>query len=271
MPPLSRHLAGLAVMLSIPVLAPAQITVTSGTLAEQRTAVGQEYLTRIALHNPTAIARVARLTRTEYNAQGGSASDSTALGRPRRSNVQWLTDIPATVTVPPGSTANVVVRVVVPNDSTLRGTYWSAILVETVDNAEPELKSATDAKRNSLGISMRVRYAVQIATHVGDAATSKLDFSAVRSMVDSLGQPVLELEVQNPGERGLRPMMTIELYDAAGQIVSRQQQQRGLLYPGDRFQQRFRFDGLKPGEYTALVLADAGGTEVFGVQLRLRF
>ncbi len=267
---MSRLLAALAVMLSLPVLAPAQIAVTSGTLVEQRAAAGQEYLTRIALHNPTAVPRVARLTRTDYSAQA-SADAAPGVGTAPRSNAQWLHDVPATVTVPPRSTANVTVRVIVPNDSALTGTYWSAILVETVDDAAPELRSAADSKRASLGISMRIRYAVQVATHVGDAATAKLEFASVRSLVDSTGHPMLELEVRNPGQRGLRPLMTIELYNAAGEIVSRQQQQRGLLYPGDQLQQRFRFDGLAPGEYTALVLADAGSTEVFGVQLRLRY
>ncbi len=266
-----RPVAVLAAMLSLPALAPAQIAVTSGTLVEQRTAAGQEYLTRIALHNPTTSPRVARLTRRDYNAQATGETDAAALGQQPRSNALWLHDVPATVTVPPGSTATVTVRVVVPNDSSLVGTYWSAIFVETVDESAPVLRPADATQRGTFGISMRVRYAVQVATHVGDAGVAKLDFAAVRSLVDSTGQPVLELDVLNPGERGLRPQMTVELYDAAGELVSRQQQQRGLLYPGDQLQQRFRFEGLSRGDYTALVLADAGGTEVFGVQLRLRF
>ena len=266
-----RLAAALVAMLAIPTLALAQITVTSGTLLEQASAAGTEYLTQLVLHNPTSTARVARLTPTDYEPPPDGRSETGSPGHHARSNAQWLHDIPATVTVPPGTSANVTVRVVVPADGSLIGTYWSAILVETVEDAEPVLRTATGATRPSLGITMRVLYAVQIATHVGDAATARLGFAAVRSSIDSTGHPVLDLDFLNPGQRGLRPEIIIELYDIAGDLVSRQKQQRGLLYPGGTLQQHFRFDGLKRGEYTALVLADAGGSEVFGVQLVLRY
>ena len=269
---MSRLLAALTLLLSLPGLGAAQIAVTSGTLVEQRTAMGQEYLTNISLHNSDSVSRVARLTRRDYRANNdGVQAESPALGQQLRSNALWLHDVPASVIVPPGRSATVTVRVVVPNDSSLRGTYWSAILVETGDESEPVLEVAGDDERKTFGIATRIRYAVQVATHIGTAATSELAFADVRSTVDSTGQPVLEFAVQNPGERGLRPKLSLELYNADGEIIARQQQQRGLLYPGDHLQQRFRLEGVTPGEYTALVLADAGGSEVFGAQLRLRF
>jgi hypothetical protein len=77
--------------------------------------------------------------------------------------------------------------------------------------------------------------------------------------------------VQNAGERAYRPNLWIELYDAAGTLRGRMEQQRGLLYPGTSLKQHFSFGALPAGEYKAVVFADTGDDTVSAAQYKLTF
>ena len=87
----------------------------------------------------------------------------------------------------------------------------------------------------------------------------------------TLPDRVLELDVQNAGDRAYRPKIWVELYDAAGALRGRREQQRGLLYPGTSLKQRFTFDTLPAGSYKAVVFADSGDDSVFAAQYKLDF
>jgi hypothetical protein len=63
----------------------------------------------------------------------------------------------------------------------------------------------------------------------------------------------------------------VELYDAAGALRGRREQQRGLMYPGTSVRQRFLFDTLPAGSYKAVIFADTGDDAVFATEYKLEF
>jgi hypothetical protein len=247
----------------------AQVSVSSSTLLERRALPGESYTGTVVLTNASDVPQRARLTRSDYDFQADGRTRFPAVGTLPRSNAAWIRGLAPSITIPPGESVRASFSVQVPGAAdSLIGSYWSAILVETEPLAAPP---AASAKRPEFSLRMNVRYAVQVATHVGTAGSAQLTFAGVRSALDSAGRPVLELDVANAGQRALRPAITVELYAENGELVSRQRDQRGLIYPGTSARQRFAFDALKAGQYTALVLADAGGSEVFGIQIRVKY
>ena len=112
---------------------------------------------------------------------------------------------------------------------------------------------------------------MQLATHLPAAGSRKVAFLNQTQSTDSSGHRVVDLEVANIGDRGYRPSMWVELYNAAGALLGRREQQRGLLYPGTSLKQRFEFDALPAGSYKAVVFADTGDDAVFATQYKLQF
>ncbi len=268
----SVHMMACVAALSLGVPASAQIAVTGSSVLERRSQAGDTYTGTIILQNTTDEEQEARLAQADYDFTADGSTRFDEAGTHPRSNARWIRFLPASVTIPPRMTASATFTVQVPPQSeTLTGTYWSVVIVETVDRAVPPLTTAGQPRNGEIGLRPTVRYAVQVATHMGETGEARLEFAEVRAAADTGGGRVLELDVINAGERALRPVMSIELYDAGGELVSRQKAQRGLMYPGTSVRQRFVFGALPAGEYTALILADAGGAEVFGAQLRIKY
>jgi hypothetical protein len=85
------------------------------------------------------------------------------------------------------------------------------------------------------------------------------------------GTAAVNLDVVNTGERGYRPTLWIEVYDASGALRAKGRQVRGLLYPGTSLRQHYDLGALPSGNYKALIFADTGVEPVFASQLALVF
>jgi len=77
--------------------------------------------------------------------------------------------------------------------------------------------------------------------------------------------------VQDVGERGYRPVLWIEVYDANGALKANAKQSRGLLFPGTSLHQHFDLGKLAPGAYKAVVYADTGEDSVYASQFKVVF
>ncbi|MEO7455762.1 MAG: hypothetical protein ABIY52_05825 [Gemmatimonadaceae bacterium] len=262
------HLASIALLASafvLPGLAGAQIAVVGSTVEEHNAAPGQSYEGTILVRNLTTTPQSVRIYKSDYLffANGTSHFDDPATTP--RSNANWVKPSASSIVVPPSGEIVVGYTISVPMADTLRGTYWSAIMVEGAPSAPPAAAS------KQVGIGAVVRYAVQLATHLPTAGSRKVVFENNTLATDSTGHRVLELDVLNSGERAYRPKLWAELYDAAGVLRGRSEQQRGLLFPGTSLKQRFVFDVLPAGSYKAVVFADSGDDSVFAAQYKLVF
>jgi hypothetical protein len=248
-----------------PVSARAQIAVIGGTVEERTAVPGETYIGTLIVQNLTKTPQPARIYQTDYSFFADGTSHFDVPGSVQRSNARWITPSTGTVIVPPKGEVTVAYTVRVPAADSLRGTYWSAIMVEGA------VSNPRDARGRTVSLGSVMRYAVQIATHIERGANGRISFENQRTGTGSDSSRSLELDVLNTGERGYRPLMWVELYNSHGELSGKFEQQRGLLYPGTSLTQKFELGRLAPGSYKAVVFADTDDDAVFAAEYKLHF
>ena len=266
--PLRSVLTGAAaVLMALPVAARAQISVLSSTVEEKEAAKGETYTGRIVISNPTTIPQSVRIFKTDYNFKAEGTTDYGDPGTTPRSNASWVTPQSERVVVPPRSEVTVPYSVKVPANDSLKGTYWSAIMVEGAEQAPtPTTGRGGQAQ---VGIGSIIRYAIQVATHIGASGTRTVRFEKPLIGRTATGEATFDLDVVTSGERAVRPKLSVEVYDAQGAIQGKAKFDRGLVYPGSSFRQHFDFGKLPAGTYKAVVFADTGDQKVFASQFTI--
>ena len=246
----------------------AQISVLSNTVEEHVAAAGEAYVGRITIQNTGSSAETVRLYQTDYRFTADGTSNFDAAGRQMRSNAAWVSLQSPQITVLPGGTVSVPYSVNVPASDTLRGSFWSVIMVEGATKPA----TVADAQRGKVevGLGTVIRYAVQVATHIGASGTRAVKFTQAGA-VASDSSAAIELDVNDVGERAYRPVLWAELYDATGTIRGKAKQSRGLLYPGSSLRQHFDFGKLPSGTYKAVIFADTGEDTVYASQYTIVF
>jgi hypothetical protein len=248
-----------------PTRADAQIAVVGSTVEEHTAAPGQRYEGTILVRNLTTQPQPVRIYQTDYSFFADGTSHFDDAGTTPRSNAHWVKPSATSVVIPPSSETTIGYVIAVPPGDSLRGTYWSAMMIEGAPSAPPA------SANQQVGIGAVVRYAVQLATHLVAQGSRKVTLANQAQATDSSGHRSMEVEVQNIGESGYRPKMWAELYDATGALRARREQQRGLLFPGTSLKQRFDFGALPAGSYKAVVFADTGDDAVFAAEYKLAY
>ncbi|HET7463950.1 MAG TPA: hypothetical protein VFJ82_22025 [Longimicrobium sp.] len=248
--------------------AAAQITVLGSGVEERAAQPGETYSGTLRLRNEGRQAEEARVYLADYSFAADGRTVYAAAGSLPRSSARWIAFSPSQVRIAPGGEATVGYTVTVPAGAELHGTFWSLLMVEGIAHGSPESTTSTAAARVRMGVTPSIRYAVQIATTIG-AGAPQVRFASARAYAAGTGK-VLEVDVANAGEVAYRPEIRVELYDEAGNKAGAFTSRRGLLYPGTSLRQTFELGAVPAGTYQALVVADAGGDQVFGAQYRLK-
>jgi hypothetical protein len=266
---LSRE--SLALLAATAFIAPAtvgaQIAVVGSTIEERVAAPGETYTGVLVVRNLTQQDQPVRIYQTDYRFFADGTSHFDSVGSTPRSNGRWIVPTVRSLLVAPGSEMSVTYTVKVPANTALLGTYWSTIMVE---GAATEAGRASGG-RPQVGLGAVVRYAVQVATHVGVAGSRKVSFANSKFLTNPDSTQSFELDVRNEGERAYRPALWIEVYDEQGTMRANARQERGLLYPGTSLKQTFSLGRLAAGTYRAIVFADSGEDAVFASQFTLKF
>lgn len=257
---------GALTALALASTAGAQIAVKSNIVEEKEAARGETYTGRIVIANETTTPQTVRIYQTDYRFASDGTSNFDDPGTLPRSNASWVTPQTVRVTVPPKSEVAVPYSVKVPAVDSLKGTYWSAIMVEGAESA-PE----PNGGNQQVGIGSIVRYAVQVATHIASTGTRvvRFDKPAAGRTVD--GDATLDFDVTTTGDRAVRPKLSAELYDATGTVVGKASKDRGLLYPGTSLRQQFAFGKIPAGTYKIVVFADTGEQKVLATQFTIQY
>ena len=260
--------AATLVAIAVPASARAQIAVLSSTVEEKTAVPGENYKGSIVVSNQTNQPQSARVYQTDYR----FASDGTAHyddpGTQARSNASWVTPQTSRVVIPPNSQVNIPYSVAVPQNDSLKGTYWSLIMVE---GAPVEPGPTTNGGKPTVGVGAVMRYAIQLATHIRTSGTRTVQFTAPAATKQPNGGAVFDVDMLNTGERGYRPKLWIEVYDAQGVLKAKATQTRGLLYPGTSLHQHFDLGTLASGTYKAVVFVDSGEDTVFASQYTISY
>jgi hypothetical protein len=257
----------LGALLLMPGAARAQIAVVGSTVEERAATAGESYVGTVVVRNLTQQDQPVRIYQTDYLFFADGTSHFNDPGTTARSNAPWITPTVRSLLVPPQSEMTVTYTVKVPASDSLKGTYWSAIMVE----GAPNEANRSSGGRPQVGVGSVMRYAVQVATHIQASGSRKVTFANSKFVANADSTHSFELDVVNGGERGYRPALWIEVYDADGALKANARQERGLLYPGTSLRQVFALGKLAPGTYRAIVFADSGEDAVFASQFTIRF
>jgi hypothetical protein len=257
------------VTLASPVAARAQIAVLSSTVEEKIAVPGEKYTGTIVISNPSAQPQSARIYQTDYRFAADGTSHFDDPGSTARSNASWITPQATRITIPANSQVAVPYAVAVPEGDSLRGTYWSTIMIEGAPT-EPGVANAANGKP-ALAVGAIMRYAVQLATHIRGSGSRTVQFTGAGAVKTQSGAAGLDVDVVDSGERGYRPTIWVEVYDAQGTLRAKAKQSRGLLYPGTSLHQHFDLGTLPAGTYKAVIFADTGEDAVFAAQYTISF
>src|SRR4051812_18502968 len=203
-----------AALLALPAAGRAQVSVLSSTVEEKEAAKGETYAGRIVISNPTTSPQAVRIYQTDYGFKADGTSSFGDPGSTPRSNASWVAPQTQRVTVPPRSEVTVPYTVKVPQSDSLKGTYWSAIMVEAAESA-PAAASGRGSQAQ-VGIGSVIRYAIQVATHIGTTGTRTVKFDKPTAGHDSTRSAAPPPHGMNDRRRAGPPQPLGRGFDAAG-------------------------------------------------------
>jgi hypothetical protein len=243
----------------IPFLSGANIVVLNGLTHENQVLPGESYRSTIQIQNVSDKNRSVRVYQRDYWFSYTGESKHDPAGTSERSNAGWISFHPELLDLGPNETATVNFEVNVPGES-LSGTYWSVIMVEGI--VPPD----TTGHSGGVTINTAIRYAVQIVTNIGETGTSDIHFLGME-----LGKEeqttLLHVALENTGERLLRPELALELFDEAGNSLGIVKAEKRKTFPGTSVMITLRLEGIKPGNYNGVLVADCDDDHVFGTNV----
>jgi hypothetical protein len=245
----------------------AGITIEGPLTHERVVQPGESFRGAIAIRNTGERAVEVKVYRTDYSFAADGRNDYGPAGRLERSNADWLHLAREQITVAPRSVVNLNYEMRVADDETLNGTYWSMVMVEPVSARESTLAPREGEIRAQLTPVMR--YGIQMVTHIGDGGSRELAFTNPQ-LVKAEGRRLFKLDVQNTGERWLRPRLWLELFDGDGRPVGKFGGEQKRTYPATSVRYQTDLTEVPAGRYRMLIVADGGGNDLFGSQIDLK-
>jgi hypothetical protein len=243
------------------------VCLVGGLSREATLAPGGKSEGRIILQNNADQPREVKVYQTDYLFYADGKNVYGEPGSIPRSNCSWITFTPRQFVIGPKETYSVYYTVQVPSDPALLGTYWSILMVEPLPEGGEAPPIAKDGEAQ-VGIRTVLRYGIQFVTNIGDTGTRALKFTD-KQLITNGNERTLQLDIENTGERWLRPSIWAELYDANGVSIGRFDGGRLRLYPGCSGRFKIDLSQVPPGSYQALTVADNGDDYVFGAQFKL--
>ena len=185
-------------------------------------------------------------------------------GSTNRSNALWMQFSPKSVIVKAKEVRIIQYEITVPKSDTLKGTYWSVLMIEGVIPIDPNQKG-------DLNIRTVTRYAIQVVTEIADKGKGSLKFMEPTLITE--GKKIfLAIDLVNNGDHYIAPEVSIELFDDKGTSVKVITAPKKGLYPSTSTRFRIDLDGI-PGNttYKAMIVAAGQESDVFGLEYTLYF
>jgi len=230
---------------------------------------GETYEGSILIKNTSAKPQEVKIYQTDYEFCFDGSNNYGPPGKLERSNANWLSFNPHWLIIPPDDTSTVNYTVKVPNDPNLVGTYWSMLMVEGIP--ESSLQSSQPEKNKAkIGVTQIFRYGIQMITHIGDTGERQLKFLKTE-LIREAERRIFQVDVENIGQRWLRPLLWLEIYDENGTCIGRFEGGTKRIYPDTSVRYKIDITDVPNDNYKALMVADCGGDYIFGANYTLKF
>lgn len=197
-----------------------------------------------------------------YNTQDNTFYDEP--GSHNRSNANWIQYSPKSVVLKAKEIRTIQYEITIPQNDTLKGTYWSVMMVEGVVPIDPNQKG-------ELNIRTVTRYAIQLVTEIADKGKGSLKFLEPTLLKE--GEKLfLAVDLINNGDHYISPDVSIELFDDKGKSIKVMTLPKKGLYPTTSTRFRFDLEGIPGGKtYQAMIVAAGLDNDVFGLEYTLYF
>ena len=244
------------------------VTILGGLTQEATLQPGERMEGSIQLNNDTDSVAVVKLYQTDYLFYADGRTEYGDPGSMQRSNAGWISISPMHVSIPPGETVPVYYEVKVPPETDLTGTYWSIIMVEPGAPGQTQELRGADGQA-ALGLNTVIRYAVQMIVNIGKSGNNAVRV-VKNEMVSIDGKETLVSDIENVGDRWMRPAFWVELYDEQGKFTGRYESETKRIFPGCSVRHILDLTEVPSGQYSALMIVDSGDERVFGANYRVR-
>ncbi len=244
--------------------ASAGIDVDGDMIVVRSAAPGEIYEGDIVIRNNGDEPEEIKVYQTDYSFQCNGSNNYGEPGKLSRSNAVWISFTPKRSVIPPGQKVKVHYIVAVPAADSLHGSYWSMLMIEGVNPVNPE----DLRKQKTISIKTVMRYGIQLVTDIGDSGTRQLRFLEPQLVTDK-GNTILQVDLENTGETWLRPQVWAEVYDEQGKSLGHFSGGQMRTYPNTSLRFRIDLSTLAGGNYRALIVADCGGDDLFGMEKKI--
>ncbi len=242
--------------------AQSRISVVGDMVHEKVVAPGQNYRGAILLQNDGNDPVKIKIYRTDYLFHSDGQYLYPQAGQSPRSNANWISPRSSRLTIPAHGKNTVYYSVQVPQADTLSGTYWSMIMIQEI----PTVSRETRASKKS-GVKSVFRYGVQIVTHINKTGVRQLTFLGATLLNR---KRILQVDIENTGERALRPTVLAKVYDEKGRHIGDFSGEKYRTYPGTSVRFKINLSKVKLGAYKVLIVADCGDDGIFEKQYPIR-
>lgn len=201
----------------------------------------------------------------------GSYELSTDAGKEPRSMLPWLSYSPDTFDLPAKARMSINYQIKVPNDPTLKGTYWAALVVAGLPTQEElQAQPAPSPGKSAVGVRFVFRYIVLITVTIQGAEPPQDKFTKI-SIEETDSGPVVVAEMENSSTTFSRPQYWLQLKDSAGQTTYASDKLTVTLLPESKRLMKMAFTEkpLPAGQYLLLIVADYGAPKLIGAQAKL--
>lgn len=249
----------------------AGVSIISGLTHQKKSnpGPGDIYEGSIVIKNTGAEPQEVRIYQTDYEFYFDGTNRYGPPGKLKRSNADWISFNPHWLIVPPDDTSTVNYTVKVPDEPNLVGTYWSMLMVEGIP--EGLLQSSRSEKGKArIGVTQIFRYGIQMVTHIGDTGERQLKFLETK-LIREEEKRIFRVDVGNIGQRWLRPLLWLELYDETGAYIGKFEGGTKRIYPDTSVRYKVDLTDVPKGDYKALMVADCGEDYIFGANYTLKF
>lgn len=240
----------------------ANIVVVNGLTHEHKASAGETYRGIVEVQNNSDKQQYVKIYQKDYLFYHTGEILYNEPGSNERSNAKWITLSSNYTKIAAGEKLSIQYEVTVPNSDSLIGSYWSLIMVEGVNNID------TNTIAGGISIQSVMRYAIQVITNINETGLRRLEFINVKLMLEDSTR-FLQVDIKNTGERFMSPVLKLELFDASGNSVAIFEAIKRKVYPGTSTRSRVVIKEVPPGVYQALLIADNGDEDVFGLNLSL--
>lgn len=198
-----------------------------------------------------------------YNLQENTFYDEP--GGNKRSNAGWIQYSPKTVVLKSKESRNIEYIITIPKVDSLKGTFWSVLMVEGVAPIDP-------TQKGDLNIRTVTRYAVQIVSELANKGAGTLKFLEPTLIRTEDKKLYLAIDLVNTGDHYISPELSMELYDENGTSVKVITAPKKGLFPTTSTRFKLDLEGLPSKKtYTAMIVAAGADNDVFGLEYTLYF